>query len=254
MPKPETAFNAEQFANPYPDGIQYHYWTLARNALILRTLRRQLGPLNNDDLVIDVGCGRGITVDYLRRHGVNAIGADTGTPQPIVPEVAPFLHLGQDALLLPTELRQSVRAMLLLDVLEHVPEPAAFVTLLANAFSHCKHVLITVPARQELWSNYDRYYGHYRRYDLLSARSLFPAEAFELTDARYAFRLLYPPALSLAKSNVDRSVSIAAPSQKARLLHRLMAAYFRAESALLPRRLVGTSLLLTLKRRRDPRG
>jgi SAM-dependent methyltransferase len=249
MPTPETAFNAEQFANPYPDGIQYHYWTLARNALILRTLRRQLGAMSKSDLVIDIGCGRGITVDYLRRHGVTAIGVDTGTPHPIVSEVAPFLHLGQDALLLPEDLRQSVRAMLLLDVLEHVPEPAAFVTLLANAFSNCQHLLITVPARQELWSNYDRYYGHHRRYDLTSAHRLFPHELFELTSARYAFRLLYPPALLLAKLNLGRSVSIAAPSPWSRPLHRALAGYFGVESTVLPRSVGGTSLMLTLKRR-----
>jgi 2-polyprenyl-3-methyl-5-hydroxy-6-metoxy-1,4-benzoquinol methylase len=246
----ETAFNAEQFANPYPDGIQHHYWTLARNAMVLKALRRTLGAMPTpDDLVMDVGCGRGITVEYLRRHGVHAIGADTGTPQPIVPEVAPFLHPGQDAAQLPAQLRQSVRAMLLLDVLELVPEPAAFVATLANAYPGCSHIVVTVPARQELWSNYDRYYGHFRRYDRASARLLYPAEMFDVTNTCYAFRLLYAPTLLLAKLNLGRSVSIAAPTPRARAMHRLLAGYFAVESALLPRWVLGTSLLLTLRRR-----
>jgi hypothetical protein len=141
--------------------------------------------------------------------------------------------------------------MMLLDVLEHVPQPAAFVTLLANAFPHCQHVLITVPARQELWSNYDRYYGHYRRYDLSSGPRLFPSELFELMSARYAFRLLYAPALLLAKLRLDRSVSIAAPSPLTRPIHRALAGYFRLESVVVSRRAVGTSLILTLKRRAE---
>jgi SAM-dependent methyltransferase len=241
-----TAFNAEQFANPYPDGIEHHYWMLARNALVLRALRTQMP---SSGLVIDVGCGRGITVEYLRRHGVNAIGVDTGIPRPIVPAVQPFLQLGQDARGLPPELRRDVRGLLLLDVLEHVPEPAVFLASLAEAFDACAAVVITVPARQELWSNYDEYYRHYRRYSLESARRLFPTDLFQLTGARYAFRLLYPPALALAFMRRGRPVSVQAPLPRARAMHRLAAGYFRLESAVLPWWVGGTSLMLTLRRR-----
>ena len=249
-----TEFNAEQFANPYPDGIQHHYWTLARNRLILRTLRSRRMQSESDaraadDVVLDIGCGRGITVEFLRRHGVNAIGADMGTPAPITPDVAPFLHLGQDAMAMPAAFRRQVRTILLLDVLEHIAEPAAFVAALAGAFERCTHLLITVPARQELWSNYDTYYGHFRRYDLRSARSLYPNELFELTSATYAFRLLYAPALVLAAMSRNRSVSISAPTPAMRPVHRLLAAYFGAESAILPRWVPGSSLVLTLRRR-----
>jgi SAM-dependent methyltransferase len=242
-----TAFNAEQFANPYPDGIQYHYWNLARNALILRTLQQQLADPTG--LVFDVGCGRGITIEYLRRHGINAIGADIGSPDPIMTDVAPYLYLGQDAMTLPMALRRQVRALLLLDVLEHLPSPAAFVSSLGGAFEACRDIVITVPARQELWSNYDEFYGHFQRFDLKSAAMLAPRQMFEVTSSRYAFRLLYPPALALAVTKTGRSISIAAPSPASQPLHRIVAKYFQLESTLLPRWVGGTSLLLTLRRR-----
>jgi hypothetical protein len=165
-----------------------------------------------------------------------------------VPEVAPFLHLGQDAMAMAPAFRERVRTILLLDVLEHIPGPAAFVASLAEAFERCTHLLITVPARQELWSNYDTYYGHFRRYDLRSARSLYPNELFELTSEAYAFRLLYPPALALAAMSRNRSVSISAPTPAMRPVHRLLASYFGAESILLPRWVPGSSLILTLRR------
>ena len=245
-----TAFNADQFANPYPDGIQYHYWTLARNELILRALRRHM--TGTSGIVFDVGCGRGITVEYLRRHGINAFGAEVGNPAPIVPEVAPYLYLGRDVLTLAIELRRQVQAMLLLDVLEHLPAPAAFLASLADACEACRDFVITVPARQELWSNYDEYYGHYRRYDRRSAEALFPRDVLELTGARYAFRLLYPPALALSITKGRRSTSIDAPSPAWRPLHRLLAKYFQLESALLPAWMGGTSLMLTLRRQETP--
>jgi hypothetical protein len=245
-----TAFNAEQFAHPYPDGIQHHYWTLARNALILRTLRKQM--TGQGGMVCDVGCGRGITVEYLRRHGVDAFGADTGTPQPIVPDVAPHLYLGQDALTLPIDRRRQVRALLLLDVLEHIPTPAAFVASLAHAFDACRDIVITVPARQELWSNYDDYYGHFRRYDLSSVAELYPQDTLEMTASTYVFRLLYVPGFVLSATRVGRSIAIAAPSPAARPVHRMLAKYFQMESAALPRWMAGTSLMLTLRRRGAP--
>jgi SAM-dependent methyltransferase len=242
-----TEFNAEQFANPYPDGIQYHYWTLARNELVLRMLRKEM--TDPAAKVLDVGCGRGITVEHLRRHAINAIGADTGTPKPIVPEVAPYLYLGQGVLTLPIALRKQVQTVLLLDVLEHLPAPAEFVAGLLDAFQACGDIVITVPARQELWSNYDEYYRHYRRYDLTTTRELYPTELLEMTDVRYAFRLLYLPALALSVTKAGRSVSIAAPSPISRPVHRILAKYFQMESALLPDWIVGTSLLMTLRRR-----
>jgi hypothetical protein len=227
--------------------------------MILRALRSKrmvssVASASPEGLVIDIGCGRGITVDFLRANGVNAIGVDMGTPQPIVPGVAPFLHLGQDAMALPLELRRQVRAMLLLDVLEHVPEPNPFLTALIDAFEQCVDVVITVPARQELWSNYDEYYGHFRRYDLRSVRSLFPNRLLKMTGARYAFRLLYPPVLGLNLLGRERAISIDPPTEKVRLLHRVIARYFDVESAIVPRWVPGTSLLVTLKRRRKRAG
>ena len=33
-------------------------------------------------------------------------------------------------------------------------------------FENAKHLVITVPARQELWTNYDVFNGHFKRYNL----------------------------------------------------------------------------------------
>jgi hypothetical protein len=58
------------------------------------------------------------------------------------------------------------RLVLLMDVLEHVPDDFALLSsLLAAAPAGC-HFLVTVPADDSLWSPHDEAFGHFRRYDL----------------------------------------------------------------------------------------
>jgi hypothetical protein len=49
-----TTFTGEEYANAYPEGIERHYWTLARNHQVERLLRRAPG---SGGLVLDIGCG-----------------------------------------------------------------------------------------------------------------------------------------------------------------------------------------------------
>jgi SAM-dependent methyltransferase len=237
----KTEFDGEQFPDAYPDGIENHYWNSARQSLIGRRVLRM--PRQSGDLVIDIGCGRGHTVADLLRQGVDAIGVDLGEPIPAFPSVAAHLYLGQDVFALPDSLRRRCRSILLLDVLEHLPEPDIFVRRLAEMFPRCDRILMTFPARQELWSNYDEHYGHYQRYDMAAARSLMARTPFQLQECEYFFHALYVPARLLGMLKKPRSVRIAAPTSSNRWMHRLIRTYFLAEQRLLPRRWPGTSIM-----------
>lgn len=238
-----TAFTDEQFAQPYPDGAQHQYWYAARN----RIIARRLGALmrRGQDVVLEIGCGRGIVVEHLRKLGWNALGCDPGQPRPISPEVAPHLSVGTDAFELPVQLRDAVRCVLMLDVLEHLAEPGAFLRGCREKFPSCEVVFATLPARMELWSNYDKYYGHFRRYSIKSARALFAEQAFQIVDCGYFFHLLYVPALLLRCMRLKRSLVIEAPRRRG--LHAALGAWFDAEERLLPSFLLGTSLYLAAR-------
>jgi SAM-dependent methyltransferase len=242
-----TAFNDEQFANPYPDGIEHHYWTAARNRIVHRAVSRLLAK-GSRGVVLDIGCGRGITVDYLRRRGFQAIGCEIGSPKPISVEAAPHLFLGRDAFELDVATRKACELLLILDVLEHLPDPMSFLRQCHASFPSAKYILITVPARMELWTNYDRYYQHYLRYDLASMQAMCPVDLYELTSSNYFFHALYIPAKILAFLHKDRAVTIHAPSHASRPIHRLLAWCFSWEHQLLPAHLVGTSLMGILRR------
>ena len=60
---------------------------------------------------------------------------------------------------------REARLVLLMDVLEHVPDDFAFLSELLAAATPGTHFLITVPANPSFWSEHDESNGHYRRYD-----------------------------------------------------------------------------------------
>lgn len=242
-----TTFTQEQYDRPYPNGIERHYWAQARHRILLRQIEQQLGS-QRDATVLDIGCGRGITVDYLRSQGIQAQGCELGRPSPISAAVAPYLHIGVDAFTLDEGLRQSVKVILLLDVLEHMEQPREFLAECGRRFPACDRVIITLPARQEIWSNYDEYYGHFLRYDAQSVGRLVP-DAWQLTSQSYFFHLLYVPARLMSALGMPRSVDVAAPAPKTRWAHKALGVLFDWEARLCPSFVPGTSILAVLRRK-----
>lgn len=238
-------FRAEQFHSNVPDGMGDHYWHQARNRIIERRLAKMDG--SRDGLLLEIGCGRGIVVEFLRRRGWRIVGAELGSPEPISAEVAPHLHLGTDALALPAALRSEVRAVLLLDVLEHLDDPAGFLTAIVGAYPAMGRLLITVPARQELFSNYDEFYGHRLRFDEAALARLVAAAGLSLECQGYFFHALYAPARLLSALGRPRATVVHAPAGAVRLAHRVLGAALAAEERLIPSALRGTSLWAELR-------
>jgi SAM-dependent methyltransferase len=243
----ETQFSREKFEAPYPDGIEHHYWSIARHRIIFRQLRKIARP--QSDLILDVGCGRGLAVQWLRDRGMDAMGCDLGNPEPANAGIAPYLYLGMAAESLPAELASRVRVILLLDVLEHLDNPATFLANLLRHFTNCRDVLMTVPARQELWSNYDEYYGHKLRYDLPAVARLAQEANCDLHNAGYFFHSLWLPARVMHAMGKNRSIQIHPPTGTMRPLHRMIASGFVLERHILPKRWAGTSIIAVLRRR-----
>jgi hypothetical protein len=135
---------------------------------------------------------------------------------------------------------------LLLDVLEHLDDPRAFLTQVHARFARLGRVLVTLPARQELWSNYDEHYGHKLRFDPSSLANVVTASGFALEDYGYFFHALYAPARAMAVLARPRPITVHAPRGAMRALHSLVGAVLALEERLVPRVIRGTSLWATL--------
>ena len=241
-PRSDGGFTTSEYASAYADGMERSFWNRARNQVIERRVRRALAVAPGR--VLDIGCGRGIVVDHLRRSGVDCVGVEISKAPPLNADVAPYLRVGRDIADLSAELTGAVRVALLLDVLEHLPEPNAFLHRCRNTLPALRALVITLPARQELWSNYDEHYGHYQRHRLEDLPGLLAGLPVRSLDTAYFFHGLYLPMLILTRLGRKRSSEFRPPGRGvAGAVHQVMGGVFSLEDRLVPRRLPGTSLI-----------
>jgi hypothetical protein len=231
-----SEFSADDFDEAYPPGYELHYWHIARGEVIRDMVR---SVCNAGATVLEIGPGRGHYVRLLRADGFNAYGCDLGVPR-VHEEVKEFVFEKTDFARLDQGLREEVEAVLLLDVLEHIDNPVEFLASVLKSLPAVRSLIITVPARQELWSNYDEHYRHFRRYDIAKLYELAEKCRLSINKCAYFFHALYLPAWLMKKLGLNRSTAFAAP--KALRLHKVLGYLFWLESKLLPGRSYGTSL------------
>ena len=232
-----TTFSDHLYDMCYPPGIEHHWWTLARNRLLANILRSES---SGTGIFLEVGCGKGVVVKSLKDRGFNIHGVELADVKPM--EGAQLLvDSGTDACEWAIERRSQITGLLLLDVLEHLPEPEEFLKKLESSFPKLAVVIITVPTCQEIWSNYDSFCGHYRRYTLGMLEELATHLNWKTKSAGYFFRFPYLPMRLMSLLGVDRNTKINPPGRMMRPLHRLVSAACQLEQALMPGRIRGSS-------------
>ena len=159
-----------------------------------------------------------------------------------------MLPITKSAFDLDPAFRERIDTLLLMDVLEHLPDPAAFLATCATAFPNASTVHVTVPARMEIWSNYDEYFGHFVRYTRSTLREMVTSAGYDLVDSAYAFHGLYLVARVAKLLSGKRSTKLTAPSLP--MAHAVLGKLLEVEHRLLPKRLKGSSIFALLKRAR----
>lgn len=231
-----SAFSQNQYELCYPDGIENHYWNRARSRIVLK---KAIAKFSETPCMLEIGCGTGYFVEFANSCGIECYGSEISQVS-IKDHLKKVIFPATNAFDLSFEFRQKVNIILLLDVLEHLSDPETFLLECQKAFPNLKRLVMTFPARQELWSNYDEFYGHYKRYDRPSVLSLVSRCRPTKIELGYFFHSLYLPAKLVIWLKGKRNVVISAPKQI--FLHRLISYFFVLEEMVLSRALLGSSI------------
>jgi SAM-dependent methyltransferase len=171
----------------YRELFQRHWWWRARERVILGALRAHQ-PAAGWRNVLDVGCGDGLFFDELAKlPGVRLVeGVEPGGdlvsahgPHRSRIHVAPF-----DASF---DVGRRYSLIVMLDVLEHLPDPAASLRHALSLLEPDGVFLATVPAFNALWTRHDDLNHHYTRYDKGSFGRLADEAGLRIDQSRYFF-------------------------------------------------------------------
>ncbi|MBL7922966.1 MAG: class I SAM-dependent methyltransferase [Bacteroidia bacterium] len=240
----QTEFNDKSYEYAYPEGIQNNYWNWARKRIIYKYIKN-LG----DGEILDVGCGKGIVTSFLSEQGLHIKGVELGSTTPVGnAEVDIFYNT--NALDLDESLRSRIRIITLFDVIEHLPDPVSFISNLKSGFKNAEYFVFTVPARKELWSNFDDFYGHIKRYDMNTVENEMSKSGLQVIRALYFFHFLGLVMWLNKLLFKSRPVSFKAlRNPLAIFIHRMIGWCLYCETYFLPGNLPGSSILVIAKRK-----
>ena len=153
-----------------------HWWFVARRGIIARLIERyrpRPGPLR----ILEVGAGTGSNLELLMRYGqVDAIEPDDGARG--FAEARSGLKL-KGGYLPDVPLDDGAYDLIvLLDVLEHIPDDIGALSYLRGKLAPGGRLLLTVPGSPWMWSAHDVAHHHQRRYTTARLRQVVGAAGF----------------------------------------------------------------------------
>jgi len=176
-----------------------HWWFRARRDIVFALLRRFLRPRSADGVTLricDIGCACGLILAELMKAGYDAVGIDSSDTA-----LEYCADRGVQALkgILPERIpleEESVDAILMLDVLEHIDDDRASLHSVVRFLRPGGLIICTVPAYPWLWTKRDESHHHRRRYNMTRFTAiLYACPDAEVVVSTYINMFLFPLAL-----------------------------------------------------------
>jgi SAM-dependent methyltransferase len=170
---------------------QKHFWHIGRREIILDVLRRNIPNLARSRM-LEMGCGNGSVLAYLKQKGINIEGGDISL------QALRFCQhrVGFEGLyhvdILALPFHNDFDIIGIFDVLEHIDNDEKALAQINQALKPTGSIMLTVPAHKFLWSYFDVHSRHRRRYNKGELATKLERNGFTVKKMSYYMFFLFP--------------------------------------------------------------
>jgi len=177
----------EQYEDAYALSEEQHPWFVARRALFC-----DLVDLQKDAPILDLGCGTGIFLVYLKSRGFTNLAG-------VEPSERLRKQFRDAAIPVHKEIPsgETFDAVFMLDVLEHIADDEGTLVKVHGLLRPAGRFLMSVPAHPFLWGPHDESNQHHRRYRKRELRDKLIAAGFEIDRLSYWNMFCFPVACAV---------------------------------------------------------
>jgi SAM-dependent methyltransferase len=164
------------------------FWFKHRNDSLISVMEK----FPPDGAIFDIGAGNGYVAQALKIKGFDAVAVEpglTGARNAKSKGLTVICSTLEDA----GFFSNSMDAIGLFDVLEHIEDDLQFLSKLKELLKKNGRLYITVPAYKFLWSTEDEITGHFRRYTLNNLKKGLSFLGYKVEYSTYFFSFLPLP-------------------------------------------------------------
>lgn len=181
---------------------EFLWWHRARREIIIDTITKKIENYDKKKL-LDIGCGSGELLSYISKYVPNCIGLE-----PYEYPDKKYNNIFNQPIFNNNLKDNSFDIITFFNVMEHIEDENKFlnevkrlINKLENEFKSNNdsllihsggYILITVPAYQWLWTNFDVICKHYRRYNIKRLKKILLDNGFVIEKISYFNFLLFP--------------------------------------------------------------
>lgn len=163
-----------------------NFWHIGRQEIILYMIERYC---DTNGRMLEAGCGEGNVLLYLKNKGINIEGCDISKDslQRCLEDVnLYYLDICE------MNLDNQFDIVGCFDVLEHIEDDRLALKNFYNALTTKGRMILTVPACSLLWSSFDVFGKHFRRYDGAGLQNKLNDAGFKIIRFSHFMFLLFP--------------------------------------------------------------
>lgn len=231
----------------YPTLFARHWWWRSRESVILAELQR-IRPDEAWGSILDVGCGDGLFFPKLAKMGEvegvepGGVGIDTDAGSNGQIHRVPFDDEFDPG--------KQFDLILMLDVLEHLDEPAEALVTASGLLRPGGTLFVTVPAYRVLWTYHDELNHHHTRFTRQALREVMEPSGLDIGRMHYFFHWIFPIRIAIRLFEATTQSNSGPPRIPPRWLNQAIIKGSELEYRLLRRFRIplGSSLLMVAKK------